>query len=103
MSDFFKVIENQYTLHHVVHPTVYKKTHYLTFDLDIEVNVTRNMVQFPLHHVTYAPTNIKTCFVQQLKMRCIYKKMHVLTFDLGSRSHVAQYALLHMNCLPAKL
>ena len=34
-----------------------KKIQYLTFDLDLGVKVTRNVAQYPLHHVTYS--NIK--------------------------------------------
>ena len=33
---------------------IYKKIHYLTFGLDLGVNVTGNVTQFPLHYVTYA-------------------------------------------------
>ena len=34
---------------------IYKKIHFLTFDLDLGVKVTQNVTQFPLHHVIYAP------------------------------------------------
>ena len=33
---------------------IYKKIHYLTFDFDLEVKVTRNVTQYPIHHVIYA-------------------------------------------------
>ena len=33
---------------------VFKKIHYLTFDLDLGVKVTQNITQCPWHHVTYA-------------------------------------------------
>ena len=36
-----------------------KKIHYLTFDLDLGVKVTRNVTQYPLHHVIYAPTKFQ--------------------------------------------
>ena len=29
------------------------------FDLDLQVKVTLNVVQWPLHHVTYVPTGFK--------------------------------------------
>ena len=29
------------------------------FDLDLEVKVTRNVAQYPLHHVTYAATKFE--------------------------------------------
>ena len=38
---------------------VYKKIYYLTFDLDLEVKVTQNVTQYPLHHVIYASTKFK--------------------------------------------
>ena len=31
----------------------------MTFDLDLGVNVTRNVAQYPLHHVTYSPTKFE--------------------------------------------
>ena len=38
---------------------IYKKIHYLTFDLDLGVNVTRNVIQYPLHYVIYASTKFE--------------------------------------------
>ena len=35
------------------------KIHYLTFDLDLGINPTRNVAQYPLHHVTYAPARFE--------------------------------------------
>ena len=37
--------------------SIYKKIHYLTFDLDL--GVTRNVAQYPLHHVIYASTKFE--------------------------------------------
>ena len=31
-----------------------QKIHYLTFDIDLEVKVTQNVTQYPLHHVIVA-------------------------------------------------
>ena len=31
----------------------------MTFDLDLGVKVTRNVAQYPLHHVTYSPTKFE--------------------------------------------
>ena len=36
---------------------IYIKTYYLTFDHDIEVKATRNIVQYHLHHATFVPEN----------------------------------------------
>ena len=67
----------QYPLHHVTYASAkfeaatsnglgedafYKKIHYLTFDLnvfDLWPKVTRNVAQYPLHHVTYAATKFE--------------------------------------------
>ena len=38
---------------------IYKKIHYLTFDLDLGVKVTQNVTQLPLHHVIYASTKFE--------------------------------------------
>ena len=38
---------------------VYKKIHYLTFDLELGVKVTQNVTQYPLHHVIYASTKFE--------------------------------------------
>ena len=38
---------------------IYMKIHYLTFDLDLGVKVTRNVIQYPLHHVIYASTKFE--------------------------------------------
>ena len=38
---------------------IYKKIHYLTFDLVLGVKVTQNVTQYPLHYVIYAPTKFQ--------------------------------------------
>ena len=38
---------------------IYKKILYMTFDLDLGVNITQNVAQYSLHHVTYAATKIE--------------------------------------------
>ena len=35
------------------------KIHYLTFDLELGVNVTQNVTKYPLHHVIYAITKFE--------------------------------------------
>ena len=37
----------------------YKKTQYLTYDLDLGVKVMQNVSQYPLHHVTYPATKFE--------------------------------------------
>ena len=46
----------------LLHPTVKEKMHLqenTLFDLDLWVKLTRNVAQFPLHHVTYASTEFE--------------------------------------------
>ena len=38
---------------------IYKKIHFLTFDIDLGVKVKRNVAQYPLHHLTYLPTKFE--------------------------------------------
>ena len=48
----------------LLHPTVKEKMHLqenTLFELDLGAKVTGNVVQFPLHHVTYAPTSKLLC------------------------------------------
>ena len=45
---------------------IYKKIHYLTFDLDLGVKVTRNVTQYPLRHVIYAPTKFEVATSNRL-------------------------------------
>ena len=50
---------------------------------DLGVKVTRNAVQYPLHHVTYVAAKFEVVNLQQERRRYIYKKIQYLTFDLG--------------------
>ena len=69
--------------------SIYKYIQYLTFDLDLGVKVTRNVTQYPLHHVTYQAKSLK------LLRLTVKKEIHLpekniiwpLTLTLGSRSH----------------
>ena len=45
---------------------IYKKIHYLTFDLDLGAKVTRNVAQYPLHHVTYSATKFEVATSNRL-------------------------------------
>ena len=51
---------------------------YMTFDADLRLNVTGNIVQYPLHYVTYALVTFEA-------NKQMVKKMHLLEntlFDL---------------------
>ena len=69
----------------LLHPTGYEKMYLQanTCDLDHRVKVTRNVAQYPLHDVTYAPA--------KFAVATVYEEMHLqentfLTLTLGSRS-----------------
>ena len=66
------------------------------FDLDLQVKVTLNVAQCPLHHKTNAPY-----YVKSFRRRGIYKKIQYLTFDLDLgvkvTQNVAQYPLHHVT------
>ena len=42
---------------------IYKKIHYLTFDLDFGVTVAQNVAQHPLHHVHLFSYKVWSCYV----------------------------------------
>ena len=77
----------QYPLHHVTCAPakfegfrlrcIYKKVHNLTFDLDLEVNVTQNVAQYPLRHVIYASAKFKVVRSNvRVRRRYNYKKCY---------------------------
>ena len=76
----------------LLHPTVKEKTHLqenTLFDLNLQVKVTRNVAQCPLHHVTYAPTKFEVTTSKALGGEAFTRKFNIgpLTLTLGSRSH----------------
>ena len=38
---------------------IYKKIHYLTGDINLDLGVTRKFAQYPLYHVTYSATKFE--------------------------------------------
>ena len=70
------------------------------FDLDLQVKVTLNVAQCPLHHVTYAPTDFEITTSKALG-REAFTKIQYLTFDLDLgvkvTQNVAQYPLHHVT------
>ena len=67
---------------------IYKKIHYMTFDLDLGVKVTQNVDQNTLHHVTYAATTFEVATSNGLRGNAFTRKFIIwpLTLSLGSRS-----------------
>ena len=61
---------------------IYKKIQYLTF------KVTRNVAQYPLHHVTYSATKFEVDMSKGLGGDAFTRKFNIwpLTLSLGSRS-----------------
>ena len=81
---------------------IYKKIQYLSCDLDIGVKVTRDVAQYLLHHVTYAPTNFEVAMSIKVE-----EEMHLqqnTVFDLDSKvtQNIAQYSIHHVTYATAK-
>ena len=56
------------------------------FDLDLQVKVTLNVAQCPLHNVTYAPTEFEVTMSKALGGEA-FTRNSIFDLDLGSRSH----------------
>ena len=71
------------------------------------VKVTRNVAQYPLHHVPYSASKFEVCCLKRFKRRCIYKKIQYLTFELNLvvkvTRNVAQYPLHHVTFSTTKI
>ena len=78
--------------------SIYKKIQYLTFDLDLGVKVTRNVAQYPLHHVTYSATKFEVAKSNHLGGDTFTRKHIIwsLTLTLGSRSHEMLLSTLYI-------
>ena len=77
-----------------------QEKHYLTFDFGVKL--ARNIAQYPLHNVTYAPVKRELAPSNSLGGDALnVKKEHGLTFDLGLgfkvTRNVAQYPLHHVT------
>ena len=68
------------------------------FDLDLQVKVTLNVAQCPLHHVTYAPTEFEVTTLIALGGEA-FTRNSIFDLDLGVKvtQNVAQYPLHHVN------
>ena len=68
---------------------------YLTFDLDLGVKVTRNVAQYPLHHLNYSATKFEVATSYRLVGDTSTRKY---IFDLVKVTrNVAQYPLHHVT------
>ena len=57
---------------------------YLVFMFDLDLGVTQNIAQYPLHHVTYAPAKFEVAMSNDLGGDKFTRKYIYLTFDLAS-------------------
>ena len=73
---------------------VYKKIHFLTFDLDVIGSVT----QYPRHHGTYAQAKFEVATTKSLWGDAFTRKYIIwpLTLTLGSRSHETSPTTLYI-------
>ena len=70
---------------------IYKKIQYLTFDLDPGVKVTRNVSQYPLHHVTYSATKFEVAKSNRLGGETFTRKYILWPWSWGQ---------CHTKCCP---
>ena len=64
----------------LLHPTVEEKMHLQENTLnalDLQVRVTRNVAQCPLHHVTYAPTEFEVTTSKALGGEAFTRKFNI--------------------------
>ena len=54
---------------------IYKKIHYVIFDLDL--GVTQNLAQYPLHHVTYSATKFEAATSKGLGGDAFIRKFNI--------------------------
>ena len=68
------------------------------FDLELQVKVTLNVAQCPLHHVTYAPTEFEVTTSKALGGET-FTRNSIFDLDLGVKvtQNVAQYPLHHVT------
>ena len=68
------------------------------FDLNLQIKVTLNVAQCPLHHVTYAPTEFEVTSSKALGGEA-FTRNSIFDLDLGVKvtQNVAQYPLHHVN------
>ena len=75
--------------------------HYLTFDLDLNVQITQTALQPPQHYVLYAPSQFKVAMFNSLGGggRYIYKIMQFIAYNLDLGGNVAQTVLSYLNIM----
>ena len=61
----------------LLHPTVEEKMHLQENTLNDQVKVTRNVAQYPLHHVTYAPTEFEVTTSKALEGKALTRKFNI--------------------------
>ena len=73
------------------------------FDLDLQVKVTLNVAQCPLHHVTYAPTEFEVTTSKALEEKHLQENS-IFDLYLGVKvtQNVAQYPLHHVTYTATK-
>ena len=75
-SERIKVMLCYVMLHPTVKETMHSQENTL-FDLDLQVKVTRNVIQCPLHHVTYAPTEFEVTTSKALGGEAFTRKFNI--------------------------
>ena len=76
---------------------VFKKIHYLTFDLDLGVKVTQNIAQYPWHHVTYAQTKFEVAASKSLWGDAFTRKCIIWPWPWG-QGHTKSHPVPSTSC-----
>ena len=66
-----------------LHSTVFQEMHFqknTLFDLDLGVKVIRNVAQYPLHPVTYAPAEFEVATSNSLRGDAFMRKYSIVTY-----------------------
>ena len=76
---------------------VYKKKHYLTFNLDLWVKVTQKVTQYPRHHVTYAQAKFEVATSKSLWGDAFTKKYIIWPWPWG-QGHTKCHPVPSTSC-----
>ena len=76
---------------------IYKKIHYLIFDLDLGVKVTQNVAQYPLHYVTFSATKFEVAASKGFGGEAFTRKFNIWPLTLG-QGHTKCWPVPSTSC-----
>ena len=75
----------------------HRNTRFIAFDLFHGVEVTQHIVQYPLHHVTYAPAKFAVATSKGLGEDAFTRKYIVWSLTLG-QGHMKRFPVPSTSC-----